>query len=129
MESSDRLYPENRSHTILGAVHFLHSTRGSLLRVKVEIEGWFDKSKQNEKHFARCLFRDPYYLATFEAIALEEKTMPPKKPLPLLATTERELPTETSRNTPTCQQNTPPDKAHPQVRKLIHGQHLGQRNP
>ena len=64
--------------------------------MKVEIEGWLDKSKQDEKHFARCLFYDPYYLATFEAIALEEKTNPPKKPLPLLATTEHELLTETS---------------------------------
>ena len=64
--------------------------------MKVEVEGWFDKSKQDEKHFARCLFRDPCYLATFEAIALETRTKPPKKPLPLLATTEHELPTVTS---------------------------------
>ena len=96
MDSSDRLYPTDRSHTILGAVHFLHSARGSLLRVKVEVEGWFDKSKQDEKHFARCLFYDPCYLATFEAIALETRTRPPKKPLSLLATTGHELLTETS---------------------------------
>ena len=64
--------------------------------MKVDVAGWFDKSKQDEKHFARCLFYDPYYLATFEAIALEARTNPPKKPLPLLATTEHELLTEIS---------------------------------
>ena len=38
MESSDRLYPTDRSHTILGAVHFLHPTRSPLLRVATKLK-------------------------------------------------------------------------------------------
>ena len=88
MESSDRLYPADCPDNVFGVVHFLHPSRGPILRVKMAVVGWAGKSRQEGGSACRS-FREPCCLEASGVVSAEIKMKLLKNSILLLATAGR----------------------------------------
>lgn len=91
MESSDRLHSADCPDNVFGVVHFLHSSRGPILRVKMAVVGWAGKSRQ-ERGSACWSFCEPCCLGTAGPVSAEIRMKLLKNSILLLATAGRGSP-------------------------------------